>query len=300
MRKIVSGIFITSLLAAFYILYGSPSEEIIKNIRIPEALLTLSAGSILAVSGVIYQNVLSNPLADPYILGISAGSGLGAVIAFLTDKNPSSFAMIGGILIISIITFAAKILNSKVKLILFGVGINALLSALIVFLSAVGSNEKLPSVLFFLMGFIPITSLKTAFLLFLSSTLLLFILIPFSKKADALSLGDSFAYFAGLTPEKERVILITITSFFVALTISFTGIIGFIGIVIPHIGRFLKILRTKPLLIFSFFTGGNALLIAKAILKFLFPTLEVPVGVIVSLAGAPLFITILVRSNRLA
>jgi len=299
-RRTVLGFLVTGIVSICYLLIGNPSSEIIRIIRSPEFLLTFSAGSILAVSGVIFQNVLSNPLADPYILGISAGSGLGAVIGFYFGKDPHIFSLLTGIITVFLLLLMAKFLNSKLKLLLFGVGLNTLFSSLIVFLIAFGKIENFPSILFFLMGFIPIISLKKAVFFLFLSLILLFILLPFSKKVDALALGDSFAYFTGINPEKERIVLIFITSVFIAFTISQTGIIGFVGIVIPHIGRFLKILRTKKLLLFSFFAGGNALLIAKSILKFGFPTTDIPVGTVTALIGAPIFIGVLVRSKRFA
>ncbi|OMH39860.1 FecCD family ABC transporter permease [Desulfurobacterium indicum] len=299
-KKIKLSATLLFLSSISFLLLGFPDRNIIKIIRIPQLLTAFAAGSILSMSGVVFQNVLSNPLADPYILGVSAGSALGAVIGYTFNINPETSALIGGLLTIAALALSGKILESKLKLILFGVGVNATLSSLIVITTAIKNPQQSPSILFFLLGFIPVLSLKKSFFLFLLPFLLVFIFSKSAERIDALSLGDLFAYLSGVSPEKERIIYLLLSSVFTAIIVSQTGIIGFIGIVIPHLGRLLKIRKTGELLIFAIFSGASALILAELIIKTVFESYDIPAGTITALIGAPAFIFILWRNKNLA
>ncbi|WP_456397775.1 FecCD family ABC transporter permease [Desulfurobacterium sp.] len=298
--KIKSSAILLFISSVSFLVYGFPDRDIIEIIRIPQLLIAFAAGSILSMTGVIFQNVLSNPLADPYILGVSAGSALGAVIGYTIKTNPETSALLGGLLTIAALALSSKILESKLKLILFGVGVNATLSSLIVITTAIKNPQQSPSVLFFLLGFIPILSFKKSFFLFLLPFLLLFLFLRRAERIDALSLGDLFAYLSGISPEKERIIYLVLSSIFTAIIVSQTGIIGFIGIVIPHLGRLLKIRKTGELLIFSFLSGASALILAELFIKTVFKNFDIPAGTITALTGAPAFIFILWRNKNVA
>ncbi|WP_457567255.1 FecCD family ABC transporter permease [Desulfurobacterium sp.] len=286
--------------SALFLFSGLPEAEIVKIIRIPQLLTALAAGSILSMSGVIFQNVLSNPLADPYILGVSAGSALGAVAGYAFNFNPESAALAGGLISVACLAMSGKILESKLKLILFGVGLNAVFSSLIVVTMAIKTPQQSPSVLFFLLGFIPIlTPAKSLFLLTLPVAFLAFFWKK-SDRIDALSLGDLFAYLSGISPEKERITYLTVASLFTAIVVARTGIIGFVGIVIPHLGRLLKINTTRELIEFSFFAGGTALIMSEWAVKTIFPSYDIPAGTLTALLGAPAFIFILWRTKNIA
>ncbi|WP_456438331.1 FecCD family ABC transporter permease [Desulfurobacterium sp.] len=299
-RKLNIATAILIFSSILFVVTGFPNIKIVKIIRFPQLLTAFAAGSILSMAGVIFQNVLSNPLADPYILGVSAGSALGAVAGYASNINPEISALIGGLLTIAGLAISGRVLESKLKLILFGIGINATLSSLIVITTALKSPEQSPSVLFFLLGFIPILSLKKSIFLSLLPGIFLYIFHKKAERIDALSLGDLFAYLSGIGPERERIVYLTIASLFTAIIVSQTGIIGFIGIVIPHLGRLLKIQKTKELLKFSLLAGGTALILSEWIIKTVFATYDIPAGTVTALVGAPAFIFILWRNKNLA
>ena len=299
MRKVgivllVGALFLSSALLLFWNLPES-GREILLDIRLPELLLALSFGGLLGVGGCIYQGVLRNPLADPYILGVSAGGAFGATLGTVLNGNLEIFALVGGMATILLLLLVSLAFHDSLRVLLFGVGVNAFLSACIFFAYAVIPTLSLQEAIYFTLGFIPPVSIKEAFLLLLLSLALLLLLLPFSRKVDALSLGEELSFFSGVQFRKEGVFLLALTSAVVSVFVAKTGIVGFVGIVVPHAVRFLGFRVHRELLPVSFLAGGALLVFSQAIARnVIYPTV-LPVGVVASLIGVPAFLYILWR-----
>lgn len=247
------------------------------------------------MGGCIYQGVLRNPLADPYVLGVSAGGAFGATLGTVLNGNLQVFALLGGMATVLLILLVSLAFRDSLRVLLFGVGVNAFLSACIFFVYAVIPTLSLQEAIYFTLGFIPPVTVKEAFLLLFLSIILLLLLLPFSRKVDALSLGEELSYFTGVQFKKEGVLLLTLTSAFVSVFVAKIGIVGFVGIVVPHAVRFLGFRVHRELLPLSFLAGGALLTFSQAVARnVIYPTV-LPVGVVASLIGVPAFLYILWR-----
>ncbi|TCK04553.1 FecCD family ABC transporter permease [Phorcysia thermohydrogeniphila] len=291
---LVGALLLSSALLLFWNL-PEGGREILLDIRLPELLLALSFGGLLGVGGCIYQGVLRNPLADPYILGVSAGGAFGATLGTVLNGNLEIFALMGGMATILLLLLVSLAFHDSLRVLLFGVGVNAFLSACVFFAYAVIPTLSLQEAIYFTLGFIPPVSIKEAFLLLLLSLALLLLLLPFSREVDALSLGEELSYFSGVQFRKEGVFLLALTSAVVSVFVAKTGIVGFVGIVVPHAVRFLGFRVHRELLPVSFLAGGALLIFSQAIARnVIYPTV-LPVGVVASLIGVPAFLYILWR-----
>ena len=271
------------------------SKEIILDIRLPELFTCLASGGILSVGGVVFQNIFKNPLADPYILGVSSAGALGATIGIWIGKSPSALALILGILVTILVFLVSVILKDNLKVLLFGVGINAFLSSLTLFIFASMPNFSAQDTLFFMLGYIPYLSLNESLLLFSGSFLLLVLLCVLSPYVDIVSFSDELAYFSGISVFKWKILLLSIVSVFVSLLVSKVGIIGFVGIVVPHIARFIGFRRSKELILSSFLISGSIMSLSELIAKTVISPVILPVGVVTGIFGAPMFTYILWR-----
>ncbi|WP_163328656.1 FecCD family ABC transporter permease [Desulfurobacterium thermolithotrophum] len=270
-------------------------KTILIDIRLPELLLAFSVGGLLGMGGGIFQGVFRNPLADPYILGVSAGGALGATISAWQGINIEFGALLGGLLTVFLISIVSFFLMDNLKILLFGVGINAFLSAFILFLFAVIPFYSVQDAFFFTLGYIPSIEIETALRYLLLSLLALLVFLPVAFRLDALSLGDELSFFSGISPNKEKFFYIIVISCFVSLFVAKAGIIGFVGIVVPHAVRFLGFRLYKEVLPLSFILGGSILVFSQGLAKNIFPPVVLPVGVITSIIGVPAFLYIVWR-----
>jgi len=271
------------------------SKEIVLDIRLPEALLSFSTGAILSIGGGVFQGVFRNPLADPYILGVSAGSALGTTLAIMFGIPQEPVALLFSLSTVGLIVAAGYCLRSNVKLLLFGVILNAFLSALILFIYATMPSESLQSAIFFTLGFISPVSITSSLVVFASSILMVILFTPISERLNAISMGDIISYFSGVSPSVERIIYIAIVSTITSIAVSKTGIIGFVGIVVPNMLRLLNIRSFKQIIPLSFYVGGIFLLVSQFIAKTIISPIQLPVGVITAILGSPVFTFILWR-----
>jgi iron complex transport system permease protein len=283
-------------------------SKILWDIRVPRVLLAFVIGASLSLAGVLIQSNVRNPLADPSLIGVSAGAALGAalmiVLADFVDFQAHYYipiaAFIGGILAtVAVLKLGRNDLpGGMALLILAGIAINVVAASLIGLLTYLATDSALRHITFWSLG-----SLASAnyFWLTLCSIALLIICLWLPKqhrKLDAILLGQAEANTMGVDVKRLQKQSIVLVALLAALAVSACGIIGFIGLVTPHIGRMLVGASHRYLLPLSFFLGGSLLVIADSIARTIIAPAELPIGIVTALIGAPVFIWLLLREGR--
>jgi iron complex transport system permease protein len=283
----------------------TPSEKtIIFSIRLPRVIFAGLVGASLSCAGVIFQALLRNPLADPFILGISGGSAVGAIIGIILGLGSVPFGVPGlafmgavfTVILVFLIGKSDKELNST-TLLLAGVIVNAFFSAVIMFLISISSNADLHNITFWLMGNLSMVSWTT---IAFEGVLLLFgfaIIYSYARPLNLIVIGEETAMQLGVNVERTKIVLFLAGSLITGLAVAFSGIIGFVGLVIPHIMRMLFGPDHRLLLPASLLFGALFLIVTDTIARTLIPHSELPVGVITALLGAPYFIYLLRRRS---
>ena len=283
----------------------TPSEKtIIFSIRLPRVIFAGLVGASLSCAGVIFQALLRNPLADPFILGISGGSAVGAIIGIILGLGSVPFgipglAFLGAVLTVVLVFLIGKSdkeLNST-TLLLAGVIVNAFFSAVIMFLISISSNADLHNIAFWLMGNLSMVNWTT---IAFEGILLLFgfaIIYSYARPLNLIVIGEEVAMQLGVNVERTKIVLFLAGSLITGLAVAFSGIIGFVGLVIPHIMRMLFGPDHRLLLPASLLFGASFLIFTDTIARTLIPHSELPVGVITALLGAPYFIYLLRRRS---
>ncbi|MEA3487343.1 MAG: iron chelate uptake ABC transporter family permease subunit [Thermodesulfobacteriota bacterium] len=283
----------------------TPSEKtIIFSIRLPRVIFAGLVGASLSCAGVIFQALLRNPLADPFILGISGGSAVGAIIGIILGLGSVPFGIPGlaflgavfTVVLVFLIGKSDKELNST-TLLLAGVIVNAFFSAVIMFLISISSNADLHNIAFWLMGNLSMVSWAT---IAFEGILLLFgfvIIYSYARPLNLIVIGEEVAMQLGVNVERTKIVLFLAGSLITGLAVAFSGIIGFVGLIIPHIMRMLLGPDHRILLPASLLFGASFLIATDTIARTLIPHSELPVGVITALLGAPYFIYLLRRRS---
>lgn len=274
-------------------------KNILFNIRIPRIVLGLIAGMVLATSGGVLQGMLNNPLAEPYLLGISSGAALGSIVALVIQKVflMPVLGFMGALLTMFLVWHLAKSKNSiqRTKLILAGIIINLFFSAIIALLMSIFQRDisQIFSILMGNLGYI--FSRDNIHILWIISIVsvggIVFINL-YSNRLNILTMGDYTANSLGVDVQKTRKLLFVLSSVLVGIVVAFTGIIGFVGLIIPHICRMIIGPNNRYLLPMSGILGAAFLLLCDTIARSLF-VIELPVGVVTALCGAPFFIYLL-------
>ena len=276
----------------------------ILRLRLLRIILAIAAGAGLSLSGVILQAILRNPLAEPYILGISSGSGFGAVIGLLffsSFVSPSVLAFIGGILTIVLVCRLAKLDNriSPENMIISGILVNAFFSSLLMFFISNTSSAKAHSVIWWLLGNLQVY--KGMPVVIVAGTVVFGFLVTvfFSKDMNAMSLGEEEAMHLGVNIERVKKILLLAAALVTSVIVSTCGIIGFVGLMIPHIVRRLLGPDHRGLIVGSFLMGGLFLLLCDIGSRLILtgPS-ELPIGVVTAFIGVPFFVYILRKSRK--
>jgi len=278
------------------------TSKIFFGIRLPRVVLGIITGMVLATSGGVLQGMLNNPLAEPYLLGISSGAALGSIIAIILKKVylMPILGFMGAILTIFLVWQLAKSrrIVERTKLILAGIILNLFFSALIALLMSFFQKE-LGQIFSVLMGNLNYIfshfSLNILWLISIISLVGVILINLFANRINILSLGDYTADSLGVDVQTTRKILFVLSSLLVGLVVSFTGIIGFVGLIIPHISRMLIGNDNRLLLPLSAILGSTFLVFCDTIARTLF-IIELPVGVVTALFGAPFFIYLLKKS----
>lgn len=274
---------------------------IIWKLRFPRTLLAFLTGGALAVCGGVYQAIFKNPMADPFVLGISSGAAFGATIGivlsipatFLGMNTVSVFAFAGALLSIFFVYHIAKVGRqaNTTSLLLCGVAVNQLLTAVISFAMLISANE-MKKIYFWTLGSFSARGWDHVTTVLPYIVIGLAVVFLFARELDIMVLGDETAVRFGVNVERNKRILFVVTSLMMAACVSVSGIIGFVGLVSPHIVRLIFGPVHRRLLPMSFVLGGIVLCICDTIARSVMAA-EIPVGIITAIVGAPFFIYLL-------
>ena len=287
------------------------SRDIILKIRVPRVFLGMFVGAALSVSGLVFQALLKNPLADPYTLGISAGASFGAALAiFLASVIDAyfktllpAFAFIGAVSTMFFVYFLARTKGrvQMLTIILSGVIVSYLFSSGLVLIMSL-AGDKSHEIIYWLMGSLAgvhryIVPAAGAILVLSGFTFM------FNRDLDLISLGDERAISLGVNTDSIRLILFSTTSLVTATAVSLTGTIGFVGLIVPHSMRLIFGPKHRVLIPASIVSGAAFLplsdMLGRVLPGVLFGSgLEIPVGVITSLFGSPFFIFLLIKGKK--
>lgn len=289
------------------ILTGNGKESIttaiILKLRLPRVIMAVIAGAALSASGLVMQALLRNPLAEPYILGVSGGAAVGAIGALILalSHTMSMFAAFAGGTITLFLVFAVahgRGSGNNGSLLLSGVMINAFCSALILFFVSMVPDNRASGVLHWLMGTVPPAGLTELYLTggtVLAGLCIIFIL---SHRMNILTMGADTARSLGVSAMRVTVILLLTATFMVSAVVCQTGLLGFVGLVIPHLLRLILGPDHRVLVPASALGGGAFMVLCDTLARTLPQHGEMPVGVLTAMIGAPLFILLLRRSAR--
>ena len=299
---------ITILIIILSTLFGSvkltsENYNILLSLRIPRVLLSFAVGGMLGLSGALLQLLLRNPLADGFTTGIASSSALGAVIGIslgLSFYILPFFALIfglGGLFLVYLIASKSKNF-SNITLILAGIILNIICSAIISFLKYY-FDESIGAIVFWLMGGVYLFDWYKIFIGFLILFLILFYSYKNHLKLNVLSLDEISAFNLGVNPEKMRKFYFVLSALLVSVAVSFAGIIGFVGLIVPHISRGFFGAHMKYNLIFSTIFGANLLVLSDLLSRIVIPSgAELPVGIITSIIGGGFFLYLLVFAKK--
>ena len=279
-------------------------HSIVWRIRFPRVLLATIVGATLSLGGLVFQALLRNPLAEPFILGISGGSAIGAIIGILLGLSRfpgicftaflGSLGTLGLILVMS----TGKSILRKDALLLSGVMVNAFCSAIIMFLVSITQDARLHNIIFWLMGDLSAADLPQVVILGAILIPCFILVFVFSHSMNLLLMGKDMARTMGINIKAVTITLLIVTSFMVSATVSFSGLVGFVGLVIPHLLRLVLGPDHRFLVPACLFGGAAYLVLCDLLARTLPQQGEMPAGVITALIGAPLFIILLKKSRK--
>ena len=285
---------------------ASMTDTIITDIRLPRLIYSVLTGMGLSLVGLLMQTVTRNALADPYVLGVSSGASTGAVFAiimgglpFLGQYNTPIFAALGAALSIIMVLLCVGKSNSPVKLILIGMGMTGVFSALTMMIIYGAKHEaQVRSAMFWLLGSfagiqwgdLPLTAIIV--------TLFMLYIYMFNQDLDVLLLGNHEAAQMGLSVKQLQLSIVIISSIVIATLVSKVGVVGFIGLIIPHLARIIGGPKHRNTLLFSALIGSIVMIWSDVLSRALYSPEEIPIGVLTSLLGAPLFIWIIMNRYK--
>ncbi len=282
----------------------SPSRSIILDLRLPRALAGFACGGLLALAGALMQVLLRNPLADPYVLGISGGAGVGALLAMLLGLAGIAIpglAFIGALSAMFLVFGLAHGDGSwtQTRLLLTGVVISAGCGAVVALILTIAPEQKIQGMLFWLMGDLAQASNPFPPLILLAATL--FSALPFARELNLLTRGEHQAVTLGVAVSRLRILIYLIASLATAGAVTAAGSIGFIGLIVPHLvrlavgsnmGNDYRLLLPAVVL-----AGGSLLTLADTLARTLVAPMQLPVGVLTALIGVPVFLYLLGRGK---
>lgn len=287
---------------------ASRDHDIVFAVRLPRVLLAALAGAGLSVVGVALQALLRNPLAEPFVLGVSGGSAFGATIAILFGLTGATVlgasllplaALLGGVgATVLVHAFAAATRESRgTSVLLAGIVVNSIAGAAITFVKTLVQPAKAQELLFWLMGFLDVPSPGSLLALLAYGSVGTAILLRDAARLNVLSLGDDAASHLGVRVRAVEMRVMLASSLVVGAIVSVTGLIGFVGLIVPHALRRLVGSDTRTLMPAALALGGAALVVCDLVSRGSFRWLhtEVPVGAVTALVGGPLFLVLLVR-----
>lgn len=285
----------------------SPSAIILFDLRIPRSLLVALTGAALSGSGASYQGLFRNPLADPFLIGVASGAGLGAIIA-MSINFPYSLigylavpvgAFSGAMLTVLVVYQLARVRRTvpTTNLILAGVATSSFTTALTSFLM-LNTSDQLHRAVAWLMGGSTMSGWQPVIAVFPYIALGLGVLVTMGHALNVLQFGDDQAQQLGLAVRRTRRIVVVAASLATAAAVSFAGIIGFIGLIVPHIVRLVWGENYRRLIPLSIINGASLLLAADILARIVMAPQEIPLGIITAVIGAPFFLWILRRAKQ--
>ncbi len=277
-------------------------KQILFEIRIPRVLLGIFVGASLALSGAGLQALLRNPLAEPYLLGVSSGAALGTIISFAlsfnSDTSRSLFAFLGA----SLATFSVyNMAKSKTgmsieRLALSGIIVTTLLSSIIVLLTSLLDSTRLRSFTFWLLGDLSQATRHAFFFVLIVCSIGLLLLFSQAKALNLMMIGEKDAFDFGVEVARVKLLVFITSSALVGVSVAASGSIGYVGLVVPHLVRLVVGSDNRYVLPFSALAGAIFVVFADTLARILIPPRELPVGAITAIIGAPMFIYLLKRT----
>ncbi|WP_406610652.1 FecCD family ABC transporter permease [Agarivorans sp. JK6] len=288
-------------------------QLVVTGIRLPRTLLCIAVGAILAMCGAVMQGLFRNPLADPGIIGVSSGSAAGAAIAivllglvnwqlpdFISALAVPLFAFIGGFVTTVLVYRLGTTPNgtSVVMMLLAGIAVGALSGAGIGLLSYLANDQMLRDLSLWQMGSLAGATWSNIVLAFVTLAILLVVFMRKAQALNALLLGEAEAGHLGIQVQKLKSQLIFFTALGVGIAVSVSGLIGFVGLVVPHLIRMLLGPNHQRLIPYSALLGAALLLLADLLSRLVISPAELPVGIVTALVGAPFFIFLLLQQRQ--
>ena len=289
------------LTEVFATLLGNGSNEVVRSLRLPRALSGFACGGLLALSGALLQVLLRNPLADPYVLGVSGGASVGALLAMLfgfaaAGINGLAFA---GALSAMLVVFGLSRGDgswTQTRLLLTGVIVAAGCGAVVALLLSIAPDQQLRGMLFWLMGDLSQTGQPELMLAALA--LLVLLSLPFARELNQLARGADVALTLGVPVARLRFGVYLVASLATAVAVTQAGSIGFVGLIVPHLVRLAVGNDQRLLLPASALAGGTLLVLADTLARSVIAPQQLPVGVLTALIGVPAFLLLLARDAR--
>ncbi|MCP4352331.1 MAG: iron ABC transporter permease [Desulfobacterales bacterium] len=279
-------------------------KAIVWRIRLPRVLLAIQVGAALSLGGLVFQALLRNPLAEPYILGISGGSAVGAIIGILMGfsrfPGVSLTAFAGSTATLFLILFisSGESILRKDSLLLSGVMVNAFCSSVIMFFISLTQDSRLHNILFWIMGDLSIADTSQVLTLFCILVPCFILILLLTHTMNLLLMGKEMAMSMGINVKAVTFTLLITTSFMVSATVCHSGLLGFVGLVMPHLLRLLYGPDHRILAPACILAGGAYMVLCDLLARWIPEQGEMPVGVITAMIGAPLFIYLLRKTSK--
>ncbi len=279
---------------------------IVNEIRLPRVVLGLLVGATLSVTGAAYQGAFRNPLADPYLLGIAAGAGLGATIAITSDVgdgagmlDPIPIVAFAGALVAVVISYAAGHLGGRttVSLVLAGVAVASFLTAAQTYVLQ-SNTDVIREVYSWILGRIATSGWSEVALMLPYFVVTCVVVMLYGRALDVLAVGDEEAAALGLNPRRIRTTVVVVSSLGAAAAVAVAGLIGFVGIIVPHTVRLAFGTSHRVLLPLCILLGGAFMVLADLAARTVLEPAELPIGVVTAFLGAPFFVLVLRSSRR--
>lgn len=286
--------------------YTSQQEAVLWAIRLPRVVMGALVGAGLAVSGAALQGIFRNPLADPGLIGVSSGAAFGVALVIVTGLSAAGLftlplaAFAGGLLTsIGIYRFSRRSGRTEVTtLILAGIALNALLGALVSFLIYLANDPQLRSIVFWMMGSLGGSLWRFVALVAPATVVAVLLLIRLATPLNLLVLGEAEARHLGVDTERVRIIAIALAALATGTVVAFNGIIGFVGLIVPHLLRLLVGPDHRVLLPANAIGGAAVVVGADLLARTVVSPTELPLGIVMAFAGAPMFLYLIERTRR--
>lgn len=287
-------------------------QGVFMQIRLPRVLLCVVVGAGLSVSGALMQALFRNPIVEPGLIGTSSGAAFGAALVFVVGKDFfSPFSQVLGIMALPLSAFVFSLIATMLVyklsssfgkitvsiMILVGVAINALAASCTGFLSYIARDPQARSIIFWNLGTFSGANWNAVVLVYAVTIPSIILVLRYSKALNALLLGESEAGYLGINTESLKTKIILLNTLIVAIGTSVVGVIGFVGLIVPHLLRMIKSSDNRFLIIGSTFAGAIIMNVADMVSRSIIAPAELPIGIVTSFVGAPIFIWLLLKQK---